>query len=79
MKNLVLHYVMLLLPFWVLVLLFDFISSYIFILCFFLWAFVYMPLLNGRRLYKKGMKEKIKWIPFLYLRPKWFIEVFFRR
>ncbi len=79
MKNLLLHYVILLLPFGILLLLFDFISSYVFILCLFLWAFVYVPLLNGRRLYKKGVINKMKWIPFLYLRPKWFIEVYFRR
>lgn len=44
MKNLLLHYVILLLPFGILLLLFDFISSYVFILCLFcghLFMFLY--------------------------------------
>lgn len=80
MKNIALHYIMLLLP--LLVILFSYkyytYSAIIFFVLLFVWIFVYHPYLTGRRLYKKGIKPTIKLKFFLYLSPKEFVEAYFK-
>lgn len=78
MKNLFLHYVVLLLPPCLWVGLDDCFSSCVFMVGLLVWAFGYIPFLNGRRLYKKGLADRIKWSGFLYLFPEKIIEVYFK-
>lgn len=79
MKDLKMHYLVLLLPLVIVILVEKYLPSSLFIVLILSWAIIYHPLITGRRLYKKGIIGKPKWVAFLYFRPKWFKEVYFKR
>ena len=80
MKNIILHYLALLLPLLAIIYSYKFFtySSILFLILLFAWALIYHPYLKGRRLYKKGLTSTIKWAIGLYRHPKEFKEVYFK-
>ncbi len=83
MKSLSLHYIFAIVPFLIVIVFYKFkfvpLLPEVFIALIVIWALLYMPFLNGRRLYIKGLISKPKFIYNLPFKWEWFVEVYFKK